>query len=107
MPYAEPDPTDPMTLHAIEVETENPESIREMAACFIEEFVRLGVSADRVFEMFTNGSFAGPALAHRLLGEEVISDLIAEQFALRGPRGSRVVTEQAPDGRVSLPILES
>jgi len=106
MPYDDPDVTDPMTLHAIEVETNSAESIREMAACFVEEYVRLGISAERIYEMFTDGSFAGPALAHRTLGGEVISDLIAEQFAIRGPHAMRLAVERAAGGSLHLPILE-
>jgi len=107
MPYNDPDITDPMTLHAIEVEADSAESIREMAACFVEEYVRLGISAERIYEMFTDGSFAGPALAHRTLGGEVISQLIAEQFAIRGPRATRLALEHDACGSLSLPILES
>lgn len=106
MPYDDPDATDPMTLHAIEVETDSADSIREMAACFVEEYVRLGISAERIYEMFTDGSFAGPALAHRTLGGQVISELIAEQFAIRGPNAMRLAVERDPCGSLHLPIME-
>lgn len=106
MPYDDPDATDPMTLHAIEVETDSADSIREMAACFVEEYVRLGISAERIYEMFTDGSFAGPALAHRRLGGEIIAGLIAEQFAIRGPNAMRLAVERAASGSLHLPILE-
>jgi len=106
MPYDDPDITDPMTLHGIEIETDSADSIREMAACFVEEYVRLGISAERIYEMFTDGSFAGPALAHRTLGGETIAGLIAEQFAIRGPNAMHVAVERAASGSLHLPILE-
>ena len=106
MPYDDPDATDPMTLHAIEVETDDPEAVREMAVCFVEEFVRLGVSAERIFEMFTDGTFAGPSMAYRKLGGEAISGMIAEQFAIRGPRRKGIPVDSSPGGFLSLPVME-
>ena len=106
MPYDDPDITDPMTLHGIEIETDSADSIREMAACFVEEYVRLGISAERIYEMFTDGSFAGPALAFRTLGGETIAGLIAEQLAIRGPHAMRLAVERAVSGSLHLQILE-
>ena len=106
MPYDDPDPTDPMTLHGVEVQTDDPNAVRDMATCFIEEFARLGVSAERIMDMFKDGAFAGPAMARRVLGDRAIAELIAEQMALRGPRGLRAAVDREPDGRVSLPVME-
>ena len=105
MPYDDPDATDPMTLHGVGVETDDPEAIREMAACFVEEFVRLGLGADRIFELFTHGSFAGPSMALRALGPEAISNLIQDEFRRRGSRAGRVAVDRTAGG-LSLPVLE-
>ena len=40
MPYGDPDHTDPLTLHGVVVETDDPTCVQEMAACFIEEYLR-------------------------------------------------------------------
>src|SRR5262245_58418213 len=105
MPYNDPDATDPMTLHGVGVETNDPEAVREMAVCFIEEFVRLGLSAEQVFELFTQGSFAGPSLALRELGPGAISTLIQDEFRRRGPRAGRVAADRTTGG-LSLPVLD-
>src|SRR5262249_36968336 len=106
MPYDDPDPTDPMTLHGVELETDGPEAAREMAACFIEEYVRLGLGADAIFELFSDGRFAGPAMAMRQLGDEAIAGLIQAQFSRRGTRARALSIEQVPGGTVRLPVLD-
>ena len=37
MPHNDPDPTDPMALHGVAVQTDDPSVMRQMAQCFIEE----------------------------------------------------------------------
>lgn len=106
MPYNDPDITDPMTFHATEVETDDPNSIRDMAECFIEEYVRLGLSRERILDLFRDGRFAGPALAIRRLGEPAVAAMIREQFELRGARASRRRVEQTPSGNIELPVIE-
>jgi hypothetical protein len=106
MPYDDPDPTDPMTLTGVELLVEGPAAVREMAACFVEEYLRLGHSPEALDELFASGEFAGPALALRRLGREAIRELIEEHVALRGPRGSRLAIERVPTGALSLPVLE-
>jgi len=83
MPYEDPDPTDPMTLHGVAVDTDDSNATIEMASCFIEEYARMGFSADRLLRIFQNPGYAGPYLAYRLLGERRIVSLIQAQAELR------------------------
>lgn len=106
MPYDDPDPADPLTLHGIELPTDDAEAVRDMAACYIEEYFRLGLSAQAVASMFERGEFAGPSMALQQLGPEMISEMIAEQAVVRGPRGGRVQVDQQPLGTLRLPVLE-
>ena len=80
MPYKDPDSTDPMTLHGVMFETENDQAMRGMAECFIEEYRRAGLDRDRLIEIFANKDYAGPHLAYRTLGEQLIRDLIEDHM---------------------------
>lgn len=106
MPYDDPDPTDPMTFHAVEVETDDPDAMRDMAECFIEEYVRLGFSAERIVELFRDGRFAGPALAMRRLGGDVVARIIQEHIQIRGPRIAHRSVDRGPAGTIELPVLD-
>jgi hypothetical protein len=105
MPYDDPDPTDPMTLTGVELIVDDPDAVREMATCFIEEYVRLGLSAEAIAELFERERFAGPTLAIKQLGRDMIGELIQQQMLLRGPRGVRMQIDQTPDGALNLPVL--
>lgn len=100
MPYTDPDPTDPMTLHGVAVETEDPAVQSEMACCFIEEYLRMGYGRDRVLSMFKIPAYAGPFMAYQALGERELIRLI-EGFAERwgGKRDQGIVGRDA-DGNV-------
>ena len=67
MPYDDPDATDPMTLHGVVVETESDAAMRDMAECFVEEYIRSGFEADRILKMFQTQGYAGPFLAYQTL----------------------------------------
>jgi hypothetical protein len=86
MPYNDPDPTDPMTLHGVAVETDDPSAMREMAGCFIDEYLRMGYHADRLLGMFKIPQYAGPYMAFQALGEDAIVQLIDEIAARWGGR---------------------
>jgi len=107
MPLREPDSTDPMTLHGVGVETDSEEATIEMAACFIEEFTRMGFDADRLFRMFRTPGYAGPAMALAVLGEDRIRALIAESLELRGNRVSKQEECRVTPTGLSLPVLET
>lgn len=123
MPYDDPDATDPMTLHGVMFDTDGDAAQREMAACFIEEYIRLGFDRPRLVKLFQTRGYAGPYMARRVLGEETIVQMIDELLARWGPRlpADRDCSPAAPGrleetcspvapgrferGRVSLPVL--
>ncbi len=106
MPYDDPDATDPMTLTGVELQVDDPGAVREMAACFVEEYVRMGLSVEAIAALFESGEFAGPSMAIGQLGREAILGMIQEQMLIRGPRGVRTQVDQEPCGSWSLPVLE-
>ncbi len=105
MPYEDSDPTDPMVLHGVILDTDSEQAHREMAACFVEEYLRLGFSPGRILKMFQTKGYAGPYLAYEILGEEAIASLIDEYARRWGPRQQKKIDRNA-DGDVVLPILE-
>ena len=104
MPHDDPDPTDPMTLHGVMIETDSASANREMAMCFIEEFLRMGFDGERLMKLFAKPEYAGPFMAYQELGEDRIRQLIDEQVQLRGPQLPRT-HEPRTSGGISLPIL--
>ena len=86
MPHNDPDPTDPMTLHGVVVETDDSSAMREMAVCFIDEYMRMGYEQDRLLHMFKIPKYAGPYMAFKALGEEAIVQLIGDSAAMWGGR---------------------
>jgi hypothetical protein len=106
MPYEEPDPVDPMTLHGVMFETENTDAMFEMAECFIDEYTRLGFDSERILKLFSTKGYAGPYLAYTVLGDAAIRELIEECRQKWGPRGPRSQVGTNRQGNVSLPVLE-
>jgi hemerythrin-like domain-containing protein len=78
MPYQDPDPTDPMTIHAMGLETDDPKVHREMAVAFIEEYMRMGYGRDRVLSLFQIPQYIGPFLAYQALGKAAVAALVDE-----------------------------
>ena len=107
MPHNEPDPTDPMALHGVVVETQDDGAMREMAECFVEEYARAGFDSDRILRMFRTQAYAGPFLAYKTLGEDVIRAFINGQMALRRDRNTQTMPNPELDERISLPVLDS
>ncbi len=109
MPHDDPAATDPLTLHGVVVETEDGSAMREMAECFVEEYLRGGFDAQAVLQMFKTRGYAGPFLACQTLGEDVIRKIIDEQLALRNRHRATGCHAQAEDadrtGDTSLPVL--
>jgi hypothetical protein len=107
MPYDDPDPTDPMTLHGVGVETDDPEAMRHMAACFVEEYLRMGFDARRVLLLFQTRGYAGPHLAYETLGEPAIQALIDECVRRRRPRpASSPQIQRNLRGEITLPVID-
>lgn len=107
MPKNDPDPSDPLTLHGVVVETEDAGATREMATCFIEEFLRMGHDPERILALFQAREYTGPFAALSALGERAIRTLIQEQMRLRGPRFSRNQEQSEEKDQTSLPVLNS
>ncbi len=111
MPYDDPDPSDPMTLHGVGVETDDANAMRDMGMCFVEEYLRLGFDADRLLQLFQCKGYAGPRMVYEALGEPAIHAMIAEGIGRRGPRmASRVCgrqIEHRANGDISLTVLDS
>lgn len=95
-----------MTLQGVLFEVDDLEAHREMAACFIEEYLRLGFDRQRLLKLFQVRGYAGPHLAWRMLGETEIVRMIDELTARWGPRlpADRLPTRDAA-GHASLPVL--
>jgi hypothetical protein len=107
MPYDDPDATDPMTIHGVVVETDSDAPMRDMAECFVEEYLRGGFEADRILKMFQTQGYAGPFLAYQTLGEDEIRRIIDELVPLWGGRKDKPKLEPSANGELSLPVLES
>ncbi|MCG3128170.1 MAG: hypothetical protein CHACPFDD_03046 [Phycisphaerae bacterium] len=110
MPYQEPDATDPMTLEGVELDAGSAAEARranvEMAECFIDEFMRLGFSTDRIWRLFATAGYAGPHRALQALGEQHIRALIEASTRRWGPRGPHATPDFEPGGRLRLPVLD-
>jgi len=105
MPYDAPDPTDPMTLHGVVVETSDDAAMLEMAECFISEYARLGFDANRILHMFDTRGYAGPFMATQCLGKERIHELVHQMLARWGRRRSASAARNTEPSVVSLSVL--
>ncbi len=107
MPYDDPDPTDPMTLQGIVIETDDPGPQREMAVCFVEEYLRMGFDPHEVLKLFQTPEYVGPFMACRELGEEAIRRIIDEQAEIRGLHRPGRTPNRETGKDISLRVLES
>ena len=105
MPYDDPDPTDPMTLHGVAIETSNDAAMLEMAECFIDEYARLGFDENRILHMFDTRGYAGPFMATQCLGKEKISELVHRVLARWGGRRNVSVAHDPEPSVVRLTVL--
>ena len=107
MPYDDPDATDPMTLHGVVIETESDAAMRDMAECFVEEYLRIDWEEDRILKMFQTQGYAGPFLAYQTLGEEAIRRMTSELIPLWGGRKDEPAQSLSVTGQIIRPVLES
>ena len=105
MPYDDPDPSDPMTLHGVAIETGDESALLEMAECFIDEYARLGFDANRILHMFNTRGYAGPFMATTLLGKERIRELVNTVLDRWGGRRDAALTRAQKNSAVSLTVL--
>ncbi len=85
MPMREARAQDPMELVGVHLPVPDDQAMRAMAECFVEEFVRLGHTADELMSMFQNPFYAGVHQAYTALGEGYIGELIAKYLRLFRP----------------------
>ena len=105
VPYDDPDATDPMTLHGVEVQTDDDRAMQDMARCFTEEYARMGFGPDRIVKLFQTPGYAGPHLALKTLGEAAIQAIITECFERRGPVKEESFSVDVAGDAISLPVI--
>jgi hypothetical protein len=93
MPKDEFDLNDPLELNGVGLATEE-DTTDAMCACFIEEFMRMGFSAERILALFRNPQYVGMSLVWQQRGEPFIREAIAEAFARWGRSVSWPVASQ-------------
>jgi hypothetical protein len=83
MPYEDPDPEDPNVLVGVELPAD-PESTRQMAWAFAEEFAALGFDEERLLALFAQPFYAGAHQAFQILGPEEIRAIVSESLSVWG-----------------------
>jgi hypothetical protein len=83
MPHDEFVDEDPMELTGIVLPGE-PGQLEAMAECFIEEYIRLGWTEQRLMTLFVNPMFLATHRVYRLKGETYVRDLIGRTLARWG-----------------------
>lgn len=78
MPYKEPEPDDPLELTGVVLPASDEASLKEMAVCFVEEFLRDGWSDEQLRVMFRNPLYRGPYLVWRQKGDVYVDAIIQE-----------------------------
>jgi len=76
--FKEPEPDDPLELTGVVLPAPDDTSLKEMALCFIEEFLRDGWTDEKLKAMFRNPFYRGPYLAWKAKGDAYVEDLIRE-----------------------------
>jgi hypothetical protein len=71
-----PEQDDPFQLEAVGVPDPTGECLREMAACFAEEFLRLGFPPGRVLALFESPTYALANHAYRVLGPREVRAIV-------------------------------
>lgn len=110
MPKDEFDFDDPLELNGVALDTEEDTS-RDMAECFVEEFLRMGYNHKQLLALFRNPHYLGMNMVLQNKGEPFVRAVIAEGFARWGkrvdwqPEGgtgvapvSEFLSQQTPDG---------
>ena len=72
------DADDPFELTGVVLPTPDESSLREMATCFVEEFLRDGWSDEQLRAMFRNPGYRGPYLVWRQKGDAYVESVIQE-----------------------------
>ena len=108
MPKDEFDFDDPLELNGVALYT-NEDTQRDMAECFVEEFLMLGYNHKQLLALFRNPHYLGMNMVLLNKGEGFVKEVIADVCARWGKRiewhcssGSRREEAQTPS-----PIAES
>ena len=72
------EPDDPFELMGVILPAQDETSLREMAMCFVEEFLRDGWSDEQLRAMFKNPFYRGPYLVWREKGDAYVEAVIQE-----------------------------
>ena len=78
MPSKEPEPDDPLELTGVMLAVPDETSLKEMAVCFVEEFLRDGWSDEQLRAIFGNPHYRGPYLVWRQKGDAYVDAVIQE-----------------------------
>ena len=71
------EPEDPLALVGVVLERGPDDgALTEMAWCFVEEYVRMGWSGERIMRLFRNPFYRGPHQILRMKGEDFVRGLI-------------------------------
>ncbi|NOT32315.1 MAG: hypothetical protein HOP15_17855 [Planctomycetes bacterium] len=81
----EPEQDDPLTLNAVGVFDPSGESLRMMAACFAEEYLRLGFPPGRVLALFESPRYPLANGALKTLGYPTILSIVANAARVWSP----------------------
>lgn len=92
MPKNEFDFDDPLELYGVALTTSE-DTTEVMTECFIEEYLRLGYSAEQVLALFRNPFYLGVHMVLQNRGEPFVRETINRVFAVWGRPGLR-----EPDG---------
>ena len=85
MPKDEFDFDDPLELNGVALYTDEDTS-RDMAECFVEEFLMLGYNHKQLLAMFRNPHYLGLNMVLQNKGEPFVREIIAETFAKWGKK---------------------
>jgi hypothetical protein len=105
MPYDEPDETDPMMLVGVELPGDA-SSAEESCRVLADEFARMGLSEEKLMELFRDPFYTGPHSAFRALGEEKVRAIVCECVGIWGSVCFRDRDVDPESGRMSLPVLD-
>ena len=72
------EPDDPLELTGVVLPAPDETSLKEMAVCFVEEFLRDGWTEEQLRAMFRNPFYRGPYLVWRQKGDAYVEAVIQE-----------------------------
>ena len=84
-PCKDPEEDDPFELKAIGVSDPDGTSLRDMASCFAEEFLRLGFPPGRVLALFESPRYPLANGALHTLGFPVIREIVEQAARIWSP----------------------